>query len=294
MTTKPINIVVAGGTGDLVYRPSQVNRVVVLSRDDSSPVAQELKELGAEVHTGTVTVESLKGIDVVINAWGFTVPGEIKDSLVKTAAEAGVRVYFPSEFGVDPHNLDVEKNIFSSKVAQAKYAREVGGGSLKVIEVYIGGFLDQIGMYAAGVGIDVQNKTVSSVGKDSATARISYTSERDIAYSTVRLAVLAAQDPSSVADRVRISGSNTSWSDIAKLLSVEHDSTFEVKELDDEPFKEKIENGDFIAALRYAFGKGHVDLNAGSSNELVNPGEKLWKWDTVEEFVKKTKGLSVA
>ncbi|KAG8946289.1 hypothetical protein FRC04_011919 [Tulasnella sp. 424] len=305
MAPSAINVVVAGGTGDLgkhisknllstVYRPNQVNRVVVLSRDDSSPIAQELKALGAEIHTGPVTTDTLKGIDVVINAWGFTVPGDIKNALVKTAVEAGVKVYFPSEFGVEPHLLDIEAKIFQSKVAQANYAREVGKGSLKVIELYNGGFLGQIGLYAPAIGIDIPNRTVTSVGEGSATVRVSLTSERDIAYSAVRLAIRAAQDPSSVADQVRISGTSTSWSHLAELLSKETGAEFEVKEVSDAPFREKIEEGDFVAALRYSYGKGHVDLTTGTSNELVNPGEELWKWETVEEYVKKTKGLSAA
>lgn len=305
MSSSSINVVVAGGTGTLgklisktllssVYRPNQINRVVILSRDDSSPVAQELKALGAEIHTGPVQADILKGIDVVINAWGFMVPGDIKNALVKATVDAGVKVYFPSEFGVDPHTLDAEAKMFGSKVSQVNYAREVGKGALKVIEIYNGGFLGQIAQYAPAIGIDIPNKTLTSLGQGSATARISFTSERDIAYSTVRLAILAAQDPSSVADSVRISGSSTSWSHMAELLSQELGTKFEVKELDDAPFKEKIENGDFIAALRYAYGKGHVDLTTGTSNELVNPGQELWKWDTVEEYVKKTKGLSAA
>ncbi|KAG8927419.1 hypothetical protein FRC01_007518 [Tulasnella sp. 417] len=306
MSSSSINVVVAGGTGHLgkhisktllsqVYKPSQINRVVILSRDDSSPTAQELKALGAEIYTGPVQADTLRGIDVVINAWGFMVPGDIKDALVKAAVDAGVKVYFPSEFGVDPHTLDVEAKIFGSKVAQANYARELGKGALKVIELYIGVFLGQIGQYAPAIGIDIPNKTVTSVGRGSTTAHVTYTSERDIAYSTVRLAVLAAQDPTSVADQVRISGTSTSWSYLAELLSKEVGTKFEVKELDDAPFKEKIEKeGDFIAALRYAYGKGHVDLTTGTSNELVNPEQELWKWDTVEEYVKKTNGLSAA
>ncbi|KAG8947804.1 hypothetical protein FRC04_010290 [Tulasnella sp. 424] len=306
MAPSAINVVVAGGTGHLgklisktllspVYRPSQVNRVVVLSRDDSSPVAQELKALGAEIHTGPVTADTLKGIDVVINAWGFMVPGDIKNALVRAAVEAGVKVYFPSEFGVDPHSLDIEAKIFESKVTQTNYAREVGKGKLKVIELYIGGFLGQVGLYAPGIGIDVANKTVTSVGEGSATVPATFTSERDIAYSAVRLAILAAQDPSSVADQVRISGTSASWSHWAELLSKEVGANIEVKEISDAPFREKIEKeGDFIAALRYGYGKGHVDLTTGAANELVNPGQELWKWETVEEYVKKTKGLTAA
>ncbi|KAG8896013.1 hypothetical protein FRC00_006635, partial [Tulasnella sp. 408] len=181
------------------------------------------------------------------------------------------------------------------KIGQADYAREVGKGALKVIEVYNGGFLGQIAQYAPVIGIDILNKTLTSVGQGSATAPVSYTSERDIAYATVRLAVLAAQDPSCVPDHIRISGTNTSWSHLAELLGKELGAKFEVKEVDDAPFRDKIEKeGDFVSALRYAYGMGHVDLTTGTANELVNPGEGLWKWDTVEEYVKKTKGLSAA
>ena len=34
---------------------------------------------------------------------------------------------------------------------------------------------------------------------------------------------------------------------------------------------------------RVLVAEGAVDLSEGSANDLVNPGESLWKWRTVED-----------
>lgn len=36
--------------------------------------------------------------------------------------------------------------------------------------------------------------------------------------------------------------------------------------------------------------EGKIDFSTDNQNELVNPGEKLWQWTTMEEYVKKIKG----
>ena len=85
--------------------------MVVFTRNTSSPVAKDLAERGAELvksilaegdadDTGTMKT-ALKGVDVLVNALASreeAAPG--MDILAKTAIDAGVRVYFPSEFGV--------------------------------------------------------------------------------------------------------------------------------------------------------------------------------------------------
>lgn len=82
-------------------------RVVVFTRDTSSPVAKDLAERGAELVKSTLADDAatlktaLKGVDVLVNALASreeAAPG--MDILAKTAIDAGVRVYFPSEFGV--------------------------------------------------------------------------------------------------------------------------------------------------------------------------------------------------
>lgn len=42
----------------------------------------------------------------------------------------------------DPRVIDVDNAVWRQKTAHVEYAKQVGGGHLKVISVYTGGFLD--------------------------------------------------------------------------------------------------------------------------------------------------------
>lgn len=35
-------------------------------------------------------------------------------------------------------------------------------------------------------------------------------------------------------------------------------------------------------------GEGKLDFSQDNSNQLVDPNERLWKWDIVEEAVRRT------
>lgn len=78
-----------------------VGRVLVLTRDPTSEKLKALEALGAEaLQVGeTVSAEDLRGVDVFIDTSGHTTPGSFKDSCVKAASEAGVKVYLLNEFG---------------------------------------------------------------------------------------------------------------------------------------------------------------------------------------------------
>ena len=88
---------------------SSFSRVICFTRDAMSPKAHELASIGADIRqtppedvTGDklrqVLKEYLRGVDVLVNALS-TPAGELKEALVETAVEVGVKVYFPSEFG---------------------------------------------------------------------------------------------------------------------------------------------------------------------------------------------------
>lgn len=74
----------------------------MLTRNPGSNKAKVLAGYGAElVALGeTVTAADLEGVDALINCLGHDANLEIKNSYGKAAAEAGVKVYLPSEFGV--------------------------------------------------------------------------------------------------------------------------------------------------------------------------------------------------
>lgn len=83
-------------------------RVVVFARNTQSEKAARLSSRGAEVvhvdFTGQQDdmkrlISALDGIDILINVLGET-KGHEKQILVDAAVSAGVKTYFPSEFGV--------------------------------------------------------------------------------------------------------------------------------------------------------------------------------------------------
>lgn len=43
-------------------------------------------------------------------------------------------------------------------------------------------------------------------------------------------------------------------------------------------------------SARVLMGEGKLDFSKENHNELVNPHESVWKWKTMEEYAKETKG----
>ncbi|KAG8914161.1 hypothetical protein FRC01_004197 [Tulasnella sp. 417] len=297
----PINVAIAGGTGNLgvpvtraflssAFHPSQVNRVVVLTRDASSAKAQELQSLGAEIYGGPVDAKALQGIDVVVNTYSQYLPPEVSDDLAKAAAEAGVKVYFPSEYGMDLRSLGKYGKPYEGKTIAADFARQLNGGALKVVSVYVGAFLEILFRYPMALGIDLPNRVFTAIGDPA--ARFSSSSIINIASSIVRLAILAVHDPSSVPDHARLNGTAFSMAELAELVGKEQGAQIQINVGDLEAVKTKIENeNDKIALALYAMGTGGMDYSDNNVNELVNPNESLWKWVAIEGEVKRTKGL---
>jgi len=296
----PITVAIAGSTGNIgpyvakaflsPIHPISVNRVLILTRDPSSPKAKELEGLGGQIvklEGDAPKVEQLKGVDVLINCLSHSVPLETKDSYVQAAAEAGVKVYFPSEFGIDHRRNDFEHPVWDGKKAHADKARATG--KLKVISLYTGHFLETaIGPW---FGFDTKNHVYTAVG--SPTAKFSTTSKVDVGYALAQLSVRAVENPSEVPDHVRISGDAKSFQEIAEIMGRESGVEIKVETIDVTEWKEKIHKegkakGDPLVHLRLLNGSGNVDFTKENDNQLVNPG--LWKWKTVEDYAKETKG----
>lgn len=298
----PINVAIAGATGHLgpnVVRafldpsvhPSQVNRVVIFTRSATSAAAQGLKDLGAEVIEGAPTVEGFKGIDVFVSVLNDRVPIDARDTYVQAAIEAGVKVYFPNEFVADPRVLDFEHPVYKMKVTHANNAREKGSGKTKVISVYPGQFLEYLFGAGALIGLDTINRTYTVAGQPN--NKFSATSTANVGSALVRLSILALENPAAVPDHIRLSGDAVSIADLAKIVGEERGETIEVKTTDAAETKQKfIDNpADLLSLVKYVFGSGLMDFSTKNDNELVNPGESLWKWKTVKDEVKENKGV---
>ncbi|KAG8953468.1 hypothetical protein FRC04_002310 [Tulasnella sp. 424] len=297
----PITVAIAGGTGHLglavaqaflspTFNPSQVKRIIVFTRQPSSSTAVELRSQGAEIYDGEITPKALEGVDAVVNVLGMAAPKEVNDSCAKAAAEAGVKVYIPNEFGMDLKPLGSYGKPYAVKNIMSTYARELNGGSMKVISIYTAAFLEVLFQMAPLIGVDVQNGVFNLFGDPA--KKFSYTSIRDIGLSVASMVVLATQDPASVPDYVRLSGGAISWVDLAELIGKERGEKITINIGDINVIKEKIEKeDDRLSAGRYAFAAGAADYSDNNVNDLVNPRESLWKWDTIQDYVSRTKGI---
>ena len=81
------------------YFPKQVAKVVAFTRDPNSKVALVLKAAGAELVVPAPTPATFKDVDVFVNA-SNPAKDSAYDDYAKAAIDAGVNVYFPSEFGL--------------------------------------------------------------------------------------------------------------------------------------------------------------------------------------------------
>jgi len=298
MSTAPLTIAIAGATGNLgsditnailkLY-PTTVSRILILTPNPTSEKAKAFEKLGVEVVPveGSVSAQALAGVDVVINSWNHGVGDDIQLSLSKAAAESGVKVYFPSEFGYDTRSSQTNhKNWNSKKRLQA--AARAASPNLKVIAVYTAAFLENF--IQPYLGLDTANKHFTALG--SADGKFSLTAKADIAASVTRLALLAAANPSSVPDHVRLAGDTKSIRELAEIFGRASGETIQVTEEPVGILPDGEQDGvpALLRLLRIGMTNGEIDFSKDNQGELVNPGQSLWKWKTAEAYAKETKG----
>lgn len=123
----------------------------------------------------------------------------------------------------------------------------------------------------------------------SANAPVAFTALEDAGKA---IASLARLPPSEVPDHVRIVGDNISLKDASEAMTAVSGNKIELKEIELGPFKAKTTErteGDPAEFIRFVMGEGKLDFTQ-NENELVNPGEKLWKWKTVKDYAKEVDG----
>jgi len=298
-TIRPI-VAIAGGTGSLgshittaLLSPqfrSSFKEVRLLTQNTASEKAQSFAAKGAKTfgvnYTDEQTVLSaIHGADVLINALGGSVAGfPAKNALLAAALkDGGIKVYIPSEFGIDHRSNDFEHLEWSKKKDHAAKARQ---SNMKVCQVYCGLFMEH--SFGPWFGYNTKKGVYESIG--SSTTKSAFTALDDVGKAVASLARLP---PSEIPDNVRLVGSNISFKEVAEIMSSISGKPIETKEVELGPFKEKTTQkteGDPASFIRFVMGEGNMDFSK-NENEIVNPGQKLWKWKTVQEYAKEVGGL---
>ncbi|KAG9025532.1 hypothetical protein FRB95_010081 [Tulasnella sp. JGI-2019a] len=148
-------VAISGATSDLgievtkaflKFSPDTFSRVLVLTRNPQSEKASALGSLGAELVQvdGALQPDVLKGVDVLVNTLGLTVSSEVSDSLFEAAIASSVKVYFPSEYGID-HRGSLQNHAWFHEITRhVAAARNAGARRLKVIQLFTGMFTEWV------------------------------------------------------------------------------------------------------------------------------------------------------
>ncbi|KAH9942385.1 uncharacterized protein BXZ73DRAFT_74651 [Epithele typhae] len=267
--------------------------VRITIRAVNSPKARELAALGAELYSFEDSLETvLNGADVVINTLPTHIPAADGKKIIAAVAASPAKVYFMSEFGGDYALNDFPGYEHEEWQVKCEIAKDTHAAmpDKKVIAVITGLFLDMCFSRPTAplLGLDIQGNAYRSLGP--ATSRFSASAEVDIGRAVARLAVLAL-DPATAArvpGTVRLAPNTTSHAELA-VARVRGVPRGAVEGGGLGAFKRALSEKPtdvLVDYLRVLLGEGVVDFSANNDNELINPGQSLWKWKTVEDVIR--------
>lgn len=299
---KPV-VAIAGATGHLgqhitntLLAPSfssSFSRIILLTRSSptSSTQLQTWQDQGAEVrqYSEDNLSASLSGIDVLVNCIGS--PGHhFKDDLAKALPKTDVKLYLPSEFGVDHSVHDFAHPEWDAKKAHVALVKRTAP-KVKVCSVYCGLFLEDAVCHWFGFEVEKRPPVFEAVG--SADTKTSYTALEDVGRAVGVLALMPVEQVPGV---VRLAGDTVSMRGVAGLMGGVSDEHIEVKEVGLDEYKRRTLESKVPKPswyLRFLMGEGKLDHGVGglgNQNEVVNPVELRWRWKTMKEWAKETGG----
>ncbi|CAI7661629.1 unnamed protein product [Penicillium discolor] len=202
--TRPV-VAIAGATGHLgkhvttaFLSPSFQDKFseIILSGNESCLFQPSSSQSGVKLTTHryneTNLEESLQGVQILVNTIG-PAGHDFKTKIAAAPPQTNIRVYFPSEFGVD------------------HYGHDFAHLNIKICRVFCGLFLeDSIGPW---FGLGTQNEKYISVGPSRTPE--SFTSLGDVGRTVASLATLPAEK---IPDVVHVGGGSRSIAEIARTM----------------------------------------------------------------------------
>lgn len=208
-----------------------------------------------------------------------------------------LKLYFPSEFGVDHTIHDFEIPEWDSKKKHFELIeRTLAGTEVQICQLFTGLFLHSgIGPW---FGFHTSKNVYQAFG--SLDQSVSYTDLGDVANVIGLLAkeVLAGHK---VPQILRIAGTHSSVRRTAEIMERAGAGAIELRSVELERFKDKAlgrpyDERDAIVCVRFLMGDGRIDYRQesegglGNDNDIVNPGQKYFEWKTMDHLARETRG----
>ncbi|KEP48729.1 isoflavone reductase-like protein [Rhizoctonia solani 123E] len=251
-------------------------RLLVRAESIDTEVYQEYKKRGATLHAISYDdddglVEALDGTDVLVSAVGAAGLVSAQIPLVKASKRAGVKVFFPSEYG---GKFPDTPSPLSAKSDVVKAAREQG---LPVATLSNGGFPEY--MIIPPLGFSLAEKKVTIWGEGN--TKVTWTTVRSVADWLAN--VLASVPTSELQDKeLLIQGNVYTLNELTKLWEQKHNDKLQVEHRPLKEIEDRLAANpkDFMAILTHALDAGYIHFDR--NDNALYPG---WKPDTVESIL---------
>ncbi|KAG9099702.1 hypothetical protein FS749_000630 [Ceratobasidium sp. UAMH 11750] len=306
MSTKVVAVAGAGGYVGKALTDALLDlkafEVRILTREssvDSAPL-QEFKNRGASLHVVSYEdeaslVKALQGVDTVVSTIAGSALVSAQVPLIKASKEAGVQLYFPSEYGSDFAGDNHPSPLIQGKKTVLKTAKESG---LPTAILSNGGFPEYC--FIPPLGYNFAEKKVTVWGDGN--AKSTWTTVRSVAQWVANVLKIVPIEQLQN-KHFYIQGNAASPNEVIQLWEKKHNvspvfqhtlhqlttkrSTLQDKlQVDYRPFKEledrvKADKNDFLAVLLEEWHSGRGAFKGPLSNDLY-PG---WKLDSVESIL---------
>ncbi|KAG8940689.1 hypothetical protein FRC03_005178, partial [Tulasnella sp. 419] len=145
-------------------------------------------------------------------------------------------------------------------------------------------------------GFDIANSKVTVIGTSQ--NRFTLTSKTDIGLSVAAVIALWKENPSALPQTLHIASDTLSYGEVRDLLSKVYGREFQLETEDADEFtKNAIANLSNLDSNSHTFVLPYLRLlhangvgdHSVNDNELINPGEKYWKWKKIADYVEETK-----
>lgn len=277
-------VAVAGGTGGLglVVTEALVASgkfdTVVLSRSADKEVSGA-KVVAVDFSDVESLAGALAGVDAVISAVGAAALYDGQLKLIEASKKAGVKRFFPGEFGVDRLSPVA---LFGGKAA---IREALSGQSELEYTLLVCGFFTDLGLIP-WVLLDTTAKTATIFGDGN--VKSSWTSRQDVGKYLVE--ILLNPEPSKNAS-VKVAGSTKTWNEVIDLIEEAQGAKYERTYVPISEVKAKIDAdpnpwGTIVEQLQLTQGEGYAEITEPLDNAAYPNVVPL----TLEEYIKTTYG----
>ncbi|CUA72934.1 hypothetical protein RSOLAG22IIIB_10406 [Rhizoctonia solani] len=254
-------------------------RILTRAESINSAPLQEFKSKGASLHAISYDDESgisktLQGVDVLVSTVAGAAFLSAQVPLIKAAKAAGVKLFFPSEYGSVFEDTSNPSPVIQAKKTVIKTAQDVG---LPFAVLSNGGFPEYC--FIPPLGYNFAEKKVTVWGDGN--AKSTWTTVRSVADWLAN--VLKTVPTSQLENKyLRIQGNVASANEVIKLWEAKHNDKLNVekralKELDD---RVGTSGEDLLAVLLQEWSSGRGEI--GDKDNGLYAG---WQPDSIESIL---------